>query len=215
VEPGRRERKRVATRAAIEDAAWRLFAERGFTATSVDAIAEHADVAPRTFFRYFPSKDAVLYGDSRALEQAFRDALAARPDDEPAVASFAAALRAIAPLVDGQRDRHLLRRRILSDDRGPAVADRLGALDEKSHMLEELVAERTGADLGEPGVQLLAGLVGTVMAVTYRQWIEAGAVTPLVDVLDATWRRFAELAAQAPTATGAPTGRRRGRPAPS
>jgi AcrR family transcriptional regulator len=215
VEPGRRERKRVATRAAIEDAAWRLFAERGFTATSVDAIAEHADVAPRTVFRYFPSKDAVLYGDSSSLEQDFRDSLSASPDDEPAVASFAAALRAIAPLVDGQRDRHLLRRRILSDDRGPAVADRLGALDEKSHMLEELVAERTGADLGEPGVQLLAGLVGTVMAVTYRQWIEAGAVTPLVDVLDATWRRFAELAAQARTATGAPTGRRRGRPAPS
>jgi len=58
--PGRRERRRVETRERIFRAALRLFADRGFTATTVEDITEAADVGKGTFFNYFPSKEHVL-----------------------------------------------------------------------------------------------------------------------------------------------------------
>src|SRR6266540_3984051 len=58
-----RERKKARTRAAIREHAMRLFREQGFAETTVDQIAEAADVSPSTFFRYFPNKEAVILQD--------------------------------------------------------------------------------------------------------------------------------------------------------
>ncbi|GAA2079487.1 TetR family transcriptional regulator [Pseudolysinimonas kribbensis] len=71
VEPGLRERKRLATRRAILLAALQLVGERGLEATTVDEISRIADVSPRTFFNYFPSKEAALAGEGPQM-----------PDDE-------------------------------------------------------------------------------------------------------------------------------------
>ncbi len=59
--PSLREQKKVKTRVALVQAAFELFLEQGFEATSVDAIAIRAEVSRRTFFRYFPSKEWVLF----------------------------------------------------------------------------------------------------------------------------------------------------------
>jgi AcrR family transcriptional regulator len=67
MEPGLRERKRVATRRAIQVAAIGLVAEHGLERLTVDEIGRVADISPRTFFNYFPTKEAALIGDAPSL----------------------------------------------------------------------------------------------------------------------------------------------------
>lgn len=70
-----RTRRRLSTQREISEAALDLFEAQGFTGTTVDAIAQRAGVSPRTFFRYFESKEHVLLVDeessARALNRAF------------------------------------------------------------------------------------------------------------------------------------------------
>jgi AcrR family transcriptional regulator len=65
--PGLRERKRVATRQAIQRAVLRLALDRGLEHVTVEDISRDADISPRTFFNYFVSKEAAMAGDSPAL----------------------------------------------------------------------------------------------------------------------------------------------------
>lgn len=71
------------SRRAIELVALRLFAEQGFEATTVDDIAGQAGVSRRTFFRYFPAKNAVLFGAFADEIATIRRLLAAAPPGEP------------------------------------------------------------------------------------------------------------------------------------
>lgn len=145
-EPVDRRRRRTArTRANIEAAALRLFTERGFAGTTIEQIAETADIAPRTFFRHFPSKEAVLFGDqSRELER-MRAVVAARPADEHVMRSFTAALLDATERMEPDREQHLLRARLLN---GLEAAG-----DYEFHVLRQrwvqditaLIAERLGA----------------------------------------------------------------------
>ncbi len=77
--PGRRERKRAATRATILDAAISLFLERGFDAVTVREIAEKADVTPRTVFMHFPQKEALLFSDEDGQHRRLVEAVRNRP----------------------------------------------------------------------------------------------------------------------------------------
>ena len=78
---GRLERKVLETRRAILVAARRLFEADGYAETTVERIAEAADVAPRTFFRYFPTKESMLFADLDEVRRTILDRLEARPAD--------------------------------------------------------------------------------------------------------------------------------------
>jgi AcrR family transcriptional regulator len=80
-----RERKKAATRNELMTVALRLFEAQGFDNTTVEEIAAAAEVAPRTFFRYFPAKVDVLFADHEQVVALIRDTLATRPPDEPII----------------------------------------------------------------------------------------------------------------------------------
>jgi len=81
-EIGRRDRKKHATRQALRNAALQLVAERGFAHVTVEDIAEAADVATRTFFNYFPSKESAVIGADPDRVVQLKSSLLARPLQE-------------------------------------------------------------------------------------------------------------------------------------
>lgn len=154
--PGRRERKKLETRTALEAAALRLFAERGYEQTTVDDIAEAADVAVRTFFRYFQSKQHVLFGDvALGIAARLRTALRERPAKETPVEAVRAALGAME-LDDAEQQRQVLDRlRLLQ--RLPELGGTYHLLFQQLHdVIAEEVAERTGKPVADLHPQLLA-----------------------------------------------------------
>src|SRR3954452_2134099 len=103
-----RQRHAEQTRDAIVTAAFELFADKGYAATTIDEIADRADVAPRTFFRYFPAKEAVLFHGS---EHQVADAVARlreRPADESPYQSLLAVLRSIGAELSSDDKREML-----------------------------------------------------------------------------------------------------------
>ena len=77
--PGRRERKKLATRQALQDAALRLVADRGLEQVTVEDVSEAADVATRTFFNYFSSKEEALLGNAPEKAATVHRLVADRP----------------------------------------------------------------------------------------------------------------------------------------
>src|SRR5580658_7965425 len=89
---GLRERKKARTRAAIREHALRLFREQGYDATTVEQIAEAAEVSPSTFFRYFPTKEDVVLQDD--MELLWMDVFLGQPSGMGPIAALRAGIRA-------------------------------------------------------------------------------------------------------------------------
>ncbi|PSS46142.1 TetR family transcriptional regulator [Arthrobacter woluwensis] len=73
--PGRRERKKAATRKAISDAALELFQDRGFDAVTIKEVAERADVSLATVYAHFPQKEALVYDEDDEIRDALLEAV--------------------------------------------------------------------------------------------------------------------------------------------
>lgn len=91
----RQERRKAATRAKIQAAAERLFAQNGYAETSIDDISVAADVAMRTIYMHFPSKAAIMLAYFDDWMDAFTAEILRRPADEPVVTTVREALRAM------------------------------------------------------------------------------------------------------------------------
>ena len=167
--PGLRERKKAKTRALIQACALRLFAEQGYDETSIEQIAEAAEVSPSTVFRYFPAKpDLVIYDD---LDERMIEVFRALPPELNAVQALHAMFRrgfgaAIDEELEVQRERERLLRTV------PEL--RSAMLDEFARTVGEiaaLVAERSGRPADDEAVLALAG---AVVGVSIAAWFESG-----------------------------------------
>ena len=110
---GLRERKKEQTRRALEDAALDLFERQGFDHTTVEEIAAACDVSPRTFFRYFATKEQLLHGDDSEFA-AVLDDLEDRPAAEAPLRSVRAAFDAMIERYADDREQLVRRARILA-----------------------------------------------------------------------------------------------------
>lgn len=113
---GLRERKKEKTRRDLAEAALTLFRDKGYEATTVDDIAEVVGVSSRTFFRYYDSKEAVLFGSWREDITALEEFLVERPADEPLLTSVKALSQVIAANVEADIEHQLFIKKIVAEN---------------------------------------------------------------------------------------------------
>ncbi|MBX5456475.1 MAG: TetR family transcriptional regulator [Thermogemmatispora sp.] len=177
-QPGLRERKKRLLQEAIEQAALKLFLQRGYEQTSIQDIAETVMISPRTFFRYFPSKEEVLLGPTRTVMRAglehLRTLPKAQPEDEAARTALRSAVLHIAHLYQQQRYSFLLRYQIARQV--PSVAAfYLYALLEAETAFCHLLQERVGGACEYSQLRLLVATHVAILRVALEQWLDGGA----------------------------------------
>ena len=152
-----RERKRTRTRLMIQTEALRLFSEKGYAQTTVEEIADAAAISPRTFFRYFPSKEDVVIWDE--YDPLVLEFLESRPAEEPLAETFRAGIRETLSGLYRHDPERLLARVQLS-----ATVPELRArfLDERTHGVEQL-APLLAAKRGVPNDELTLPVVGSAL----------------------------------------------------
>ena len=189
-----RERKKLATRRRLRRVALTLFAERGYSNVTAEEIAEAAEVSTRTFFNYFPSKEAVLLSADPERLQAVRDTIINAAPGVPPVEVLHQALTAWAQAVVeevaelGDPADWLARIKTARDDLHlrAAQAARMEAIE---GTIAEALTERlgTGTDR-DPYAALLAVLASGVFRASMATWARSGGSVPLVRLIDLSFQ---------------------------
>ena len=176
-----RERKKADTREAIRAAAVELFCTQGFDATTMDAVAAASAVSVRTVFRYFPTKEDLVFADVDADLEDLRALLDARPAEEPVMRSVRAVVEVLAGRMEGGREADVRLAPLLHDE--PALRQRyLGVLDR----VEETMADWARLRLDAGPEDLRPGLLAACMVSVQRVVTDAmvaGDPRPLADLI--------------------------------
>lgn len=200
-----RERKKAATREALQAAALRLAVRDGLDSLTVEGIAEAVDVSPRTFFNYFGSKEEALLPSDEARHVELQQAITARPADEPPLVALHAVIRALAVRISERREETTLRMQLVREN--PSLLPRhLANFATFERVLIEAIAARTGLD---PDRDLYPSLAATAAVGALRSasqlWRNRGddmqsdaSLPDLPDLGDLVDDAFRELAAGLP-----------------
>jgi AcrR family transcriptional regulator len=155
---GLRERKKQQTRDRIVREALKLFAERGYDETTLADIADAADVAPRTIFAYFDSKEDIVL----CKERSFLETLRTKLDERPPGTTTVDALREFLAGIEPPDDEAKLRKQIFS--RSPSLQMSMRA---RHGQLEPMLAESIAKDLGTGPDDIRALLVAASMTAAF------------------------------------------------
>ncbi|WP_329520788.1 TetR family transcriptional regulator [Spirillospora sp. NBC_01491] len=186
---GLRERTRRAVRAELAGVAVAMFAERGFEETTVEDIAAAAGLSKRTFFRYFPAKEDVVFGDVEEVAARIAEAVGARPAGEPAWTCLHVVLREWESRVHAAQ-RELAGLRLIEST--PALRARLHhKRDEMRTLIARALRERPGAELDAFTADLLTGAAAAALDAAGREWLRSDGAADRAGLLD---RAFAALA---------------------
>ncbi|WP_434595648.1 TetR/AcrR family transcriptional regulator [Streptomyces sp. A5-4] len=180
--PGLRERKKLKTRVAIRTATYRLISEQGYDATTVEQIAEAAEVSPSTVSRYFPTKEDIVLTDEYdpLLDAALRE----RPADEQLLESLRVVVgEALRRSLAHEKEETLLRTRLMVDV--PAVRSRVAqSMSVTGRLLCGAVAERTGRQADDLEVRVFSMGVIAALIETMLFWAERGQREDLVQLVE-------------------------------
>jgi AcrR family transcriptional regulator len=197
--PSLRERKKLATRRALRRVALDLIAERGFVHVTVEDIAEAADVSPRTFFNYFPSKEAAMFGADLDSTEVLCQRLVEEAPGESALEVLRIVLADEARRITEELDE-------LGGDPAEWLA-RVKAAQADPHLraarathmatfecaVAEAIAQRLGTDPErDPYPLLLSSAAMGVMRAAFSFWGRSGGAMALSDFVDAACRALAQ-----------------------
>jgi AcrR family transcriptional regulator len=194
-----RDRKKLATRLGIRRAALGLFADRGFSHVTVEDIAAVADVSPRTFFNYFPSKEAVLFGARAARSEELRERLVHELPGRPAlevlqvvVGGYARMVAAELADLGGEPASWVAQMKAAQAD--PQLrAAQAAHMAEVESVIAAALAERLGTDPSrDPYPLLLASTATGVLRATLSFWAASGCALPLDQLAEDAYQALAD-----------------------
>ncbi|MGD9705944.1 MAG: TetR family transcriptional regulator [Acidimicrobiia bacterium] len=168
--PVRRAERSAQTRHALVEASLRLFATKGYEATSTEEIAEAAGVSPRTFFRYFPTKESVLFFGAYDFMRSFHGVFIAQPPGLSDLDAARHALVVLAPGVSRLRERIQLYELAVGSSmvlRGREQVNR----EQHARTMAEAIAERRGLRRPDAACELLASICHVVLRRALEEWL--------------------------------------------
>jgi TetR/AcrR family transcriptional regulator, regulator of mycofactocin system len=176
-------RRPITSRSEVEHAAFELFARQGFERTTVDDIAHAAGIGRRTFFRYFPSKNDIAWGDFDGELQRMRARLTNYPPELPLADAIRSALVDFNRIDPAEAPWHRRRMELILTT--PALqahsALRYAAWRQ---VLAEFIAERLGVAADSLAPQAIAYATLGIALAAYEQWLRAPG-TDLAELLTA------------------------------
>ena len=191
--PGLRERKKQKTRWAIQEHALRLFAQQGYEATTVEQIAEAAEISPSTFFRYFKTKEDVVIQDR--YDDLIVAAIEATPPEVGPFETLRQALvESIGELGAAEEEQILLRMRLTFSV--PSLRARSWSnLMTSTDAFAPPLARRLGRQPDDVGVRAFVAAFMAATGLAVITWSESDGKLSLRDLTDRALTGMAELAA--------------------
>ncbi len=194
-----RERKKLATRRSLRRVALDLVAERGFAHVTVEDIAEAADVSPRTFFNYFPSKEAAVVGTDPDRVATLRGRIVREGLGEPVLTALRVVMTSeaeawadeLSELGGAPTDWLRRMKEARADPHLRAAHAAQMAMVERA--IAEGLAERLGTDPDrDPYPGLLAAMAAGVFRSSMNFWAGSGGTMPLGQLIELAFRALAD-----------------------
>ncbi|MFW0795532.1 mycofactocin system transcriptional regulator [Gordonia sp. CPCC 205515] len=182
-------RRPLTSRAQISNVAIDLFTSRGFDETSVDDVADAVGIARRTLFRYYPSKNAIAWGDFDEHLDDMRTLLADIPTELPMSEALRRALISFNEVPSDEVDGHRRRMALLLGVPALQAHSMLMYADWR-HVIAEYCAHRLGLDERDHLPQTIAWMCLGIALSAYEQWL-ADPTTDLEALIEAGSRTLA------------------------
>lgn len=168
-----------------------LFEEHGFDGTTIEQIAAAADIAPRTFFSYFPTKEDVVLADySGRLERILAE-LGRRPESEAPWDALQASFVEVAADYEAARD-DLIRRFTIMSANAAVYARSLQLQAGWEDALADVLSRRANGTTDDLESRLLASAALACVRSSLRHWLLTGHATPLPTLIDDCFGRLAD-----------------------